>query len=141
MNDLRPYYAMLEECIVSLGVDPSITRTNEEGHWALTKGSATVWVFLQRLPQNNNEPYFWVISPVATIPQFNKEKFYEELLETNHSLYGAAFSKFDRWIYVKTIREVEGITKEDMMKMLHSVGTYADMYDDVLFSKYGVKLQ
>ncbi|MCS6833062.1 MAG: YbjN domain-containing protein [Flammeovirgaceae bacterium] len=140
MNDLTPYYQMLEECIAYLGVDPATARTGEEGHWALTKGSALVWVFLQRLPQNDNEPYFWVISPVATVPDQNKEKFYQELLETNHTLYGSAFTKYDKYIYVKTIREVEGITKEDMLRMLQSVGTYADMYDDVLFSKYGVRL-
>jgi Putative bacterial sensory transduction regulator len=140
MPDLKPYYDMVENCIQELGVEPIKARMpNKEGEWELTKGSITVWVSITYLEQNKTS-YIQVLSPVVNVPANNILKFYEDLLETNHTLYGVAFTKYDKWIYVKAIRETEGLDQNEVFNMITRVGNYADMYDDVFWAKYSAKL-
>ncbi len=141
MADLQFYYEMVEGCLTELGIDAASVRTpNKEGEWELSKGSITLWVNITYLEQNKST-YIQVLSPVVSVPANNLQKFYEELLETNHTLYGVAFTKYDKWIYVKAIREVEGLDKNELFNMITRVGNYADMYDDVFWAKYSAKLE
>jgi len=141
MADLQVYYEMVEACITELGIDPIKVRTpNKAGEWELSKGSITLWVSITYLEQNKST-YIQVLSPVVSVPAQNIQRFYEELLETNHTLYGVAFTKYERWIYVKAIREVEGLDSSELFNMITRVGNYADMYDDVFWAKYSAKLE
>jgi len=76
------------------------------------------------------------MAPVVEIPTDNTEAFYREILEINHNLYGVGMTKFQSWIYVKTIRELDGLDGGEMMAMINRVGNYADDYDDKLRNKY-----
>lgn len=141
MADLQVYYEMVEGCIKELGIDPTNSRMpNKAGEWELTKGSITLWVSVTYLEQNKST-YIQVLSPIVSVPAQNIQRFYEELLETNHTLYGVAFTKYDRWIYVKAIREVEGLDSSELFNMITRVGNYADMYDDIFWAKYSAKLE
>jgi hypothetical protein len=139
-EDLSRYYAMVELCLKALGLEPAAARGKEPGEWAIIKGSARILIYVQYLEKNGSS-YFWVVSPITDIPEPRLLlKFYEEVLETNHTLYGAAFTKSEKWIYLKSIRELKGIDEEEMFNIITRIANYADMYDDVLFSKYGTGL-
>ena len=139
MENLQKYYDLVENCISALGIELQTARIpDREGEWELTKGSATIWVLVQYLEQNK-AAYVQVLAPIVSIPEHNLEKFYEELLEVNHTFYGVAFTKFKQWIYVKSIREAEGIDQNELFNMITRVGNYADMYDDVFSTKFGAK--
>ncbi len=142
MQDLTPYYHMVEQCLTSLGINPDTAREDEPGLWSIRKGDAKIHIFVQYMEQNKDY-YFWAISPICELPdEVLRKKFYEELLETNHTLYGVAFTKYDKWIYIKTIRELQGIDADEMFTLISRVGNYADMYNDILYAKYAaVKLQ
>ncbi|MCB0839049.1 MAG: YbjN domain-containing protein [Bacteroidetes bacterium] len=135
--DLTQYYELVESCIRELGVDP-VTCRNEPGKWTLKKGSATVWIDLWHI-ERENRPYYQVMSPVMRIPKDIKLKnlLFEELLAINDKLFGVAFTIYQGWVYLKVIREVDGMDQNEAMAMLHRVGNYADQYDDDLISKYG----
>ena len=45
-------------------------------------------------------------------------------------------TKYKDWIYMKSIRELEGLDEDEMMATLNRVGTYADDLDDYLRNKY-----
>jgi hypothetical protein len=141
MQDLQYYYQMVDDCIKELGIDPAKARiAGKKNEWELTKGSVSLWITITYLEQNKNT-YIQVLSPVVNVPANNLLRFYEELLETNHTLYGVAFTKFDKWIYVKAIREIEGLDSNELFNMITRVGNYADMYDDVFWAKYSAKLE
>ncbi|OQY03273.1 MAG: hypothetical protein B6I20_05340 [Bacteroidetes bacterium 4572_117] len=76
------------------------------------------------------------MAPVVEVPTKNAEAFYREILEINHNLYGVGMTKHQSWIYIKTLRELEGIDANEMMAMINRVGNYADDYDDKLRNKY-----
>lgn len=137
MENLNYYYQMVENCIRDLGVDPTICRGEKEGQWSLTKGSAAVWIDVWHIEQENRA-YFQVLSPVMQVPPTRQQEFFQELLELNYTFYGVAFVKFQDWIYVKLIREVDGMEQSEAAATINRVGWYADEYDDRLKVKYGI---
>jgi hypothetical protein len=136
MQDQLPiYFKMMEECISLLGLDPAILKGEKDGQWNLQKGSAPVWVDIF-YDAHNQCNYVQVISPVVEVPQERKLEFYEEVMKISHTLYGVGFTQYDKWVYIKAIRECENIQPSEMSAMLNRVGTYADQYDDELKNKY-----
>ena len=137
MENLQYYYDMVDKCISDLGVDPSLCRGEKAGQWSLKKGSASVWIDVWHIDQENRA-YFQVLAPVMEVPGQNQQAFFQELLELNYTLYGVAFVKYQNWIYVKLIRECEGLEQKEAAATINRVGGYADEYDDRLKVKYGV---
>jgi len=132
--DLKPYFEMVESCITDLGIDAVKCRGEQPGQWDLYKGSARVMIDV--FTQDSGWSYFQCIAPIVAIPADKKIEFFEEILEKNHQLYGVAMTKFKEWIYIKVIREIEGIDKNEMMAMVKRIGVYADELDDLYNTKY-----
>ena len=128
---------MVENCIKALGVDPAVCRGEKPGQWNLQKGSASVWIDVWHIEQEGRG-YFQVLAPVMQLPENNREAFFQELLELNYGFYGAAFVKFNDWVYVKMIRELDGLEEKEAAATMSRVGWYADEYDDKLKVKYGI---
>ncbi len=135
MEKLQTYYKMLENCIRELGVDPETCRYQKDGVWGLRIGSADMWVTISMV-EGENYGYYEVISPVCQVPMVNTQEFYQEVLELSHMLYGVGMTKNQDWIYVKHIRELEGLSESEMIATLRRVGSYADDYDDYFRKKY-----
>ena len=135
MENIKNYYQMVDNCIKQLGVDPEQCRGEKEGQWDLRKGSANVWIDVFKV-QDQDYGYFQCMSPVCEIPTSGAEPFLNEILEINHTLYGVGMTKFKNWIYVKTIRELDGISEEEILAAMKRIGGYADDYDDYLKNKY-----
>jgi hypothetical protein len=133
--DLTVYFEMLENCIRELGVDPGLCRGQNPGQWNLKRGSADIWVDVFKREQDVFG-YFQCMAPVCAIPKVNTEAFFQEVLEINHTLYGVGFTKFKDWLYIKVIRELEGIDQKEMLAMMRRIGSYADDYDDHFKNKY-----
>ena len=133
--ELKPYYEMVESCIQDLGIEPDKTRGDKPGQWDLFKGSAHVLIDIFKM--DNGWAYFQCIAPIIKIPSARKIEFFEEILEKNHSLFGVAMTKFNDWIYIKVIREVEGLEKTEIAAMIKRIGVYADELDDYYKNKYG----
>jgi hypothetical protein len=135
MTDIKTYYQLVENCITKLGVDPSICRDKNPGQWNLRKGSADVWIDVFKRPEDE-WGYFQCMAPVSKVPASNVDAFLTEVLEISHTLYGVGFTKFKDYIYVKTIRELEDLSEDEMMAMIRRIGGYADDYDDYFANKY-----
>ena len=134
MADLQKTYNIVEECIRSLGVDPAVCRGQNAGQWDLKKGSASVWVDVWQ--NDDGWSYLMIMAPICDIPQDNTVEFFTEILEINHKLYGCAMTKYEDKIYLKTVREAEGLDQEEAMAMFNRIGNYSDDYDDYLQQKY-----
>ncbi len=132
--DLKPYYEMVENCIRNLGVDPAQCRGDSPGQWNLTKGSASIWIDV--LVNQENHGYFQCMGPVVDIPTSNLDAFYQEVLEINHNLYGVGMTKFKEGIYMKTIRELDGLDETEIKSTINRIGHYTDQYDDYFKNKY-----
>lgn len=137
MENLTSYYSIVEKCIAGLGIDAAGCRGEKPGQWNLRKGSALVWVDVMYI-EKEQRAYYQVMAPVMPLPKGDLTAFYQELLEINYGFYGVAFVKYENYIYIKIIREADGLDENEALAMLNRVGNYADHYDDELKAKYGV---
>ncbi|MCS7028582.1 MAG: YbjN domain-containing protein [Bacteroidia bacterium] len=138
MENLMKYYDVVEQAIAALGIDPKLCRDQEQGKWNLKKGSAPIWIDLT-YSEKDKRAYFQVMAPITKVPTTNREKFFEELLEINYILYGVSFTKYDDRIYIKVIREVEGLDVSEALAAIERIGYYGDFYDDYFQNKYAVQ--
>lgn len=135
MTDIKQYYSMVESVIRDLGVDPALCKGEKDGQWTLSKGSASVWIDVWAA-DNGFSGYLQIMAPVVQIPEKNRDVFYREILDINHTLYGVGMTAFGDWIYIKTVRELDGLDITEAAAMFNRVGGYADDYDDMLRDKY-----
>jgi hypothetical protein len=82
------------------------------------------------------------MAPIFQIPadEAVKTRLFGELLEINDTLYGVAFTMYKDWIYIKVIREADGMDKGEALAMLLRVGNYADQHRQELSTKYNISL-
>jgi hypothetical protein len=141
-HPIQHYYTLIEQVLAEYKVDPVTARGQNPGQWNLKLGSASVWVdiFQTKDAQGNltQNGYFQVIAPICEVPVNNQHLFTRELLEANHSLYGVGFTIYKDWAYIKSIRELMGLDKTEVMSTFDRVGIYADEWDDKLKTKYGI---
>ena len=139
-HTIEHYHNLVDEVLRDYKIDPATAKGQIPGQWNLKWGSASVWVdvFQSKDAQGNlvQAGYFQVMAPVCEVPVNNQHLFTKELLETNHSLYGVAFSIFKDKAYIKSLRELEGLDKSEIKATFDRVGIYADEWDDKLKAKY-----
>ncbi len=134
MKDLSYYYNIVEKIIGELGVDVASTRGDDAGQWNLQKGNVPVWVDVF-YDENNKSSYIQVMSPITEIPAIGKDAFYEDILNIAHDLFGLGFTKFENHIYLKSIREIEGLDESEFRATMNRIGTYSEEYEEY-FKKY-----
>ena len=135
MKNIEHYYEMVENIIKKLGVDPLNCRGEQPGQWNLTKGSSNVWVDVWKLKEEDYG-YIQIMAPICEFPAENQTEFMREALEINHTLYGVGFTKHKNWLYIKGIRELDGLDENEAYAMFNRVGNYADEYDDYFKDSY-----
>jgi hypothetical protein len=140
INKLQPYVELVEKVIAGLGAPIEQCREMDQGQvvpgqWRLMKGSASVLVDVYTTEDNN--AYCCVASPIMPIKTSKLQAFYEKLLVLNHRMYAASFSINEGWIWLRIVRECEGMDFKECRAMFDRVGWYADQYDDELKSEFG----
>lgn len=136
MEDLTFYYEIIEQCIAKLGIDPKICRSDsQQGKWVLRKGSVQVTISIMYIDREKRS-YCHIVSPIMRIPQKNQKELFQELLEINDKLFGVSFSIYQNHVWLRIIRECQGLDIDEAFNMLSRVGNYADQYDDILKEKY-----
>ncbi|MBN8702803.1 MAG: YbjN domain-containing protein [Bacteroidetes bacterium] len=140
--ELTPYYQLVEQAIYELGLNPADCRGEQQGSWNLRKGSATVYVNILPLAEQDGTVgcYFACSSPVVDLYAIQpSERLFKELLQINALLHGGiAFSILNDFVYLGYIREVRGLDLEEVLATFDRIGNYTDYYDDVLKKQYGV---
>ena len=135
MDSLNFYYNIVENAIAKIGLDPQVARQQQAGKWTITKGKIPVWIDVYYI-EREKRIYFQVASPVMKMPGTDNGKLALELLSLNNQLFGVAFCTNNNHVYIKTIREAEGLDMNEALSMIMRVGNYADQYDDVLKKKF-----
>ncbi len=141
MSILTDYYKIVEEVIKELGVDPAECRgmddddVVEDGQWNLSKGNASVWIDVF-FDETNKENYFQVFSPVIEMPKEKINEMCIEALEIGHNLFGIGFTKVENWLYLKHIRELEDLSKNEISNTIDRIGAYGEEYEEYFREKY-----
>jgi len=132
------YIDLIEQALEHLQLDPAEARGDNPGQWNLKRGTATVWIDIYEIEEQKGE-YFQVLSPVMTLPEEKDKQFelFEFLLYQNSKLFGIAFSVMDGAVYLKFIREVEGLDLSEIVTTIGRAGNYCDFFNDKLVKKFG----
>ncbi len=136
MENLSTYHAIIEAALQALNISPATARGQQPGQWNLQHGSAQVWIDCWHI-ERQGRAYYQVMSPVMELPGENQAHLMEELLHLNDKLFGVAFSLYKGLVWMKSIRECQGMDADEAQNILARIATYADMYDDYLIAKYG----
>lgn len=136
MTEIQKTIEMVENSIRKLGIDPVSCRGEKEGQYSLTRGSVQIWIDVWHI-EKENRAYFQVMSPIIeTVNVANKPALYEELLQFNDTLFNVAFTLYNNWVWLKTLREVDSLDENEVYAQITRVGNYADRYDDELKQKH-----
>lgn len=140
-NSLKPYYDLVESVIGGLGAPIEDCRVKDNngvvvtGQWNLQKGSATVYVDVYAT--QDGYAYFCIASPVMKIATPKEKELYQKLLILNHDMYAASFSIHNGWVWLRILRECDGMDEHECRASFDRVGWYADKYDDELKNEFG----
>ncbi len=131
--DLKPYYKRVEQVLSELGLDPEDCRGETEGQWEISYGMATVMLDVYEV---KGYAYFQCIAPILKLPENPDKNLFIELLEYNHTFVGVAFTKFKGWIFIKSAREFDDLSNNEMINIIKRVSLYADQMIKPLQEKY-----
>lgn len=138
---VEKYYEVVESVIKELGAPAEQCRTLDTngkfipGQWNLVKGSAKIFADVYTTAEGLS--YFCVASPVMKVTMPDSKKLYEKLLNLNHQMYSASFSIDQGLVWLRILRECEGMDKKECRSTFDRMGWYADQYDDLLKNEFG----
>lgn len=141
--NLRSTVKMVEEVIAELGLEPSANRieTDTGGPaWALMKGSAQVFVFINPSAADEEWHGLQVVSPVVALPEVPAKRaaLLRHLLELNaRGLGGAAFGLKGETVILCADRSTRGLSRSEVRELILRLGHYADLHDDALATQFG----
>lgn len=140
-TDVERAVALVEQVIRGLGIDPSASRTDRDGHvsFALRRGSARILIAVHSPSAALPEGRLRVVAPVVVLPPPDREHaLFRRLLEANASeLVGSAFAVSGEEVVVVTERSVRDLDASEVDSMIRTVGRVADRYDDELATSFG----
>lgn len=147
---MKHYYDIVEQALQVIGVEPENARNAGEGQWSVFRGEVEVFVDLWGTGKEEQWNYYFeeqdipvlqVISPITTLPVFNLDAFYEELLELNRHLFLASFvvNKEENMLAVKYRRVGIDMTVDDVVQAVESTGYYAEFFQPRIMHKFNVK--
>ncbi len=145
MEKLSDYSSIIEAAIGSLGVDPTVCRTDQPNKWHLHRGQAQVVLILRKSRTHKavEKDTVVMVSPVVVVPQdeLQKQKLYQLLLATSHQLISEAFSiakeaNGTEVAYISSTYFIEDMKSEEIAFMLDSLSFYAQKFSDELRSEF-----
>lgn len=134
--DFNQTSALVETSIKALGVDPAACRGQKPGQWSLIYKGATVWIDVFNLTATPDRWYFQVMSPLVEVPDKNKEAFFQNLLEINHTMFGCWICKKEAWTYVMLLREAIDLDQNEVNATLDRVAYYSSDYQGKIKFKF-----
>lgn len=141
MSLLTDYYKIVEDVIKDLGVDPIECRgmdeddVVEDGQWNLSKANASIWIDVF-YDETNKENYFQVFCPLIEVPNGKMGEVATDALEIGHVLFGIGFTRVDNWLYLKHIRELTDLSKNEIANTIDRIGVYGEEYEEYFREKY-----
>lgn len=124
MKDFNTYKYVIEKAIERLGLNSSKCVVGD-CKWQLKKGNLKVNLSFF---ETHGREYFKVQAPICKVPTLNVTNFYKNLLQYNHEFNGFAFLIYNDKVYLKAVRELQGMDDNEAFSMITKVGNYAERF-------------
>jgi serine protease Do len=123
----------IENLIKAIGHQPNLSRKGSN-HWALVKGSATIYL-------SYYEPSGYILGDafLCSLPKERKavENIYQFLLQQNYLIKGLTFSIQENDIVLSLIIYDRHLNTNTALELLQTLLERADYYDNILVEQYG----
>jgi hypothetical protein len=131
------YRARVNEYLVRFGSerDIALAPLSEDGRSCIQRGSAVVWIHV--LPAQG---VLLLLAKVMPVPEAGREALYRRLLELSYVATGDAAFAIDAAtdsVYVRALRQLDGLDYDEFEDLLHTVASVADEWDDQLRHEFG----
>lgn len=148
--NFESYSELIESTFAFLGLNPLETRGAENGQWVIYNGDTEIYIDLWELDKDNSWLYFetdepvfafQTISPVCLMPESNLEQFYEELLHNNLNMLYTSYTinREQNMLAVRYRRPAKGLTQEEIVEAVESVGFYSESTFKALEDRYQIQ--
>jgi hypothetical protein len=144
MPVLESYRQLINDAILSLGIDPNICQQEGEPNiWQLHRGTAQIIVAAQdsTTHQGEQEATISIMSPIVQLPE-NYERLteiYEFLLDTNHVLITETFSISNRWIILSATYYLDDMRRQEVMQLLDALSFHAQKFRTDIAEQFGLE--
>ena len=141
-SDVERAVVLVEKTIEALGIDPSTSRNERDGHvaYALRRGSARILIAVHAPSGDLAEGRIRVVAPVVVLPTPDQPGLLRYLLCANATeLVGAAFAISGDEVVVVAERSVNDLDASEVDTMIRTIGRVADRYDDQLSKTFSLK--
>ena len=120
---IHTFYKVVDEAIVSLGLNSEETKGDQPGQWNLKKGKFDIMIDLW---EQENQYIFQVVAPLCGMPEENREAFLLHLLEKNYGLSSLAYAVLNETVFLKYTTEARSLVKEHVVAILTKIAFYAE---------------
>jgi hypothetical protein len=137
--DFTPYKEMVEGVLAEVGLDPGECYEEEGQYYALTKGSAWLYIGFSTNFYDNGyvERYIYFSGFLSKVPVVDREAFYRRLLEEAWTRIGVKFyvtNADEAWVEIS--RDIDGLDVDEVRANMDRVASTADYLDDVLKAEF-----
>src|ERR1044071_6670287 len=113
MATIDEAHSYIRQFITSVGVDPNQCFNEQNKAYYITRGSASIEVFISSHPQQDgtSRNFLRIFSQLVTIPAENREQFYRRMLELHDQSLGMKLTiqpGTDK-VYATYERDINGI--------------------------------
>ena len=135
--DFESYSQLIESTFAFLGLNPMETRAAEKGQWIIYNGDTEIYIDLWEVEKENawlyfesDEPVFafQVVSPVCLLPENGHEQLYASYI----------INKDQNMLAVKFRRPAKGLTQEEIIESIESIGFYSESTYKALEDRYTI---
>jgi hypothetical protein len=149
---LLNYYAIVEDALRVVGIEPEEARCANEGEWQLQKGESEIYIDIwvpesvnqwQYYVAENPEPILQIMIPIGTLQAItNRELLMADLLQLNAQLYYGAFiyNPQQNMIALQYKRLATGINQREVLEPINALGYYAENLSVMLKERFQLKL-
>ncbi|MGH1336688.1 MAG: YbjN domain-containing protein [Aureispira sp.] len=141
MPVLESHRQLINDAILSLGIDPSICQqTDAPNIWQLHRGTAQIIIAAQDSATHLEDTVATVsmMSPLVQLPE-NYEQLtaiYDYLLEKNHLLITETFSLSNRWIILSSTYYLDDMRRQEVMQLLDSLSFHAQKFGQEITEQF-----
>lgn len=123
--DLSNYKKLIEDVFTELKIDVEASRGENENQWSLKKGDTRLWIDIFQTPDGSSA-FFQCASPILELQEGNNEELFIKLLDLNYLIYGASIAKLNNTIYVKSMIDVNSLSKDFILESIRTVSFFSE---------------
>jgi len=143
MATIDETHGFIRQFITSVGVDPNACFNQESKAYYITRGSASIEVFISSHPQQDGSTrnFLRIFSQVVSVPAENREYFYRRMLELNDQSLGMKLTiqpGTDK-VYATFERDINGIDATETATCIADLGSWADYFDDIIKKEFNIQ--